>query len=89
MIAIRSEKVQAMMKQNTNMMALHNGSRVFVRKDDILRIFCDKPPLYSTRLVTLVFGVETLRSSCMPDESDPKFTPLNDEILESIISKLP
>lgn len=88
MIAIRSEKAQTAMKENANMMALHNGSRVYVRKDDILKIFCDKPPLYSVRLTQLVFGQETLQFSCMPDETDPKLTPLNEEILESIISKL-
>jgi hypothetical protein len=87
-IAVRSEKAQAAMKQNPNMMALHNGSRVFVRKDDILKIFCDKPALYSVRLAELVFGAATLRGSCMPEENSDKFTPLDDEVLESIISEL-
>lgn len=68
------------------MMALHNGSRVFVRRDDILKIFCDKPALYSVRLAVLVFGEETLKYSCMPDESDPKYVPLDEEVLDSIIS---
>lgn len=87
MIAVRSEKSQAVMSQNPNMTALHNGSRVFVQKDDILKIFCDKPALYSVRLAGLVFGEETLRHSCMPDETHSKLTPLDEEILESIISK--
>lgn len=70
------------------MMALHIGSRVFVRKDDILRIFCDKPALYSVRLAGLVFGEETLMNSCMPDDRNSKLQPLDEEILESIISEL-
>lgn len=87
-IAIRSEKTQETMKQNANMMALHNGSRVFVRKDDILKIFCDKPALYSVRLAAMVFGEDTLQRSCMPDEPNTKYLPLDEEILDSIISKL-
>ena len=85
--SMRAEKTPDVANQNSNMMALHNGSRVFVRKDDILKIFTDRPALYSVRLASLVFGVENLKSSCMPDESNPKFTPLNNEILDSVISK--
>lgn len=85
--AIRSGKAQGILTNNANMMALHNGSRVFVRKDDILKIFTDKAPLYSIRLATLVFGEENLKTSCMPDEADSQLTPLNSEILESVISK--
>jgi hypothetical protein len=87
-IAVRSEKVQDTMKQNANMMALHNGSRVFVRKDDILKIFCDKPALYAVRLAAMVFGEDTLQRSCMPDETNSKYVPLDEEVLDSIISKL-
>lgn len=87
-IAVRSEKVQTALKQNPNMMALHNGSRVFVKKDDILKIFCDKPALYSVRLAELVFGLSTLENACMPDENSAKFIPLDEDILESIISKI-
>lgn len=76
--------VKALM--DPTLMALHNGSKVYVRKEEILKIFCDKPALYSIRLATLIFGEKTLRYSCMPDERDEKYTPLNEEILESIIS---
>lgn len=74
-------------KINPNMMALHSGSQVFVRKDDILKIFCDKPALYAVRLAALVFGEETLRNSKMSEDNDPKFAVLDEEILESIISE--
>ena len=74
-------------KPNESVMALHNGSRVYVNKNEILKIFCDKPALYGARLAALVFGEETLSQSCMPDESNPKYTPLDEETLESIISK--
>lgn len=76
------------LKPNESVMALHNGSRVYVRKDEILKIFCDKPALYSARLAALVFGEDTLSQSCMPDELSPKYTPLDEETLDSIISKL-
>lgn len=74
-------------REKSDMMALHNGSRVFVRRDDILKIFCDKPALYSIRLAGLVFGESTLRKSCMPGETVPDRVPLDAEILDSIISE--
>lgn len=68
------------------MMALHTGSRVYVQKEDILKIYCEKPALYSIRLAELVFGVKTMTLSCMPDDDVPNLTPLDDECLDSIIS---
>lgn len=77
-----------MIAQNKpDMMALYNGSRVFVRRDDILKIFCDKPALYSVRLAELVFGEETLCKSCMPGETVAGRVPLDADTLDSIISK--
>lgn len=75
------------LKDDPSLIALHSGSKVYVRKADILKIFCDKPALYSIRLADLIFGVKTLTYSCMPDERDGKYPPLNEEILESIISE--
>lgn len=86
MIAVRAPHVTA--KLNPNMMALHSGSQVFVRKDDILKIFCDRPALYAARLAALVFGEDTLRNSKMSEDNDPKFAVLDEEVLESIISEL-
>ena len=80
------ESDQMELKHDPSLMALHNGSRVYVRKADILKIYCDKPALYSVRLAMLIFGEKTLRYACMPDERIEKFTPLNEEILDSIIS---
>jgi hypothetical protein len=74
-------------KNDPTMMALHSGSKVYVKKAEILKIFCDKPGLYSGRLASLIFGEKTLRFSCMPEERDEKYNPLNEEILESIMSK--
>lgn len=87
-IAVPAEKSAPMiMQDNAEMMALYNGSRVFVKKDDILKIFCDKPALYSVRLAELVFGDEVLQKSCLPDETNSKLTPLDEEILNAIIGK--
>lgn len=71
-----------------NLMPLHNGSHHFVKKDDLLKIFTDKPALYSVRLAGLVFGEDTLRISRMPDENDTKYEPLDGDTLNSIISEL-
>lgn len=73
---------------DTNMMALHTGSRVYVQKEDIMKIYCVKPALYSIRLAELVFGFKTMTLSCMPDDDNPNYTPLDDECLDSIISKI-
>lgn len=68
------------------MMALHIGSRVYVQKQDILKIYCEKPALYSIRLAELIFGVKTMKLSCMPEDDNPELTPLDEECLDSIIS---
>lgn len=88
-IAVRTDKASPAKTAPLpeSVMALHSGSRVYVRKDEILKIFCDKPALYSARLATLVFGEEVLSHSCMPDESTPNYTPLDEETLDSIISE--
>lgn len=87
-VAARSNKVPSGHKNNPDMVALHNSSKVFVRKDDILKIFCDKPALYSVRLAELVYGVSTLRKSCMPGEFAHNRVPLDSDTLDSIISEL-
>ncbi|KAG5672372.1 hypothetical protein PVAND_002504 [Polypedilum vanderplanki] len=79
---------QTNVKNDPSMMPLHNGSKVYVKKSDILKIFCDKPALYSGRLATLIFGEKKLNYSCMPEERDSKYNPLNEEILESIINNI-
>lgn len=87
-IAVQADKsAQMIIQDNSEMMALHSGSRVYVKKDDILGIFCDKPALYSVRLAELVFGDEVLQRSCLPDEINPKYEPLDAEILNAIIGK--
>lgn len=75
------------LKDDPSLINLHSGSKVYVRKADILKIFCDKPSLYSVRLALLIFGEKTMSYSSMPDDHDRKYPPLNEEILESIISK--
>lgn len=71
-----------------NMMALHVGSRVHVRRADIVKIFTPKPALYTVRLTELIFGKKVLEHSCMPDERmDENYVPLNEEIYNSILSE--
>lgn len=80
--------VNEKLKDDPNLMALYNGSRVFVRRADIVKIFCPKPALYTVRLTELIFGKKVLQHSCMPDErSEGGLTPLDDEFLNSIISE--
>lgn len=88
MIAVPADKSSQMIIQdNAEMMALYSGSRVYVRKEDILKIFCDKPALYSVRLAELVFGEEALQKSRMPDDNNSKCVPLDEEVLNAIIGE--
>lgn len=87
-IAVPADKsAQMIVQDNSEMMALHSGSRVYVKKDDILRIFCDKPALYCVRLAELVFGDEVLQNARLPDDINSKYEPLDAEILNAIIGK--
>jgi hypothetical protein len=75
------------LKDDPNLMALHSGSRVYVQRADIVKIFCPKPALYTVRLTELIFGKKILQQSCLPDERSDEFAPLNEEILNAILSE--
>jgi hypothetical protein len=70
-----------------NMIPLHPKSSVYVNKNDILKIFTDKPALYSVRLAELVYGMENLRCSRVPDDNTSNHAPLNEHVLDAILSE--
>lgn len=76
------------MADNPNLIPLHIGSRVYVNKHDILKIFTNKPALYTIRLLEMVFGTEVLKRSCLSDERDEenKLVPLELDSFESLMS---
>lgn len=75
--------------ENSTMIPLHTGSRVYINKHDILEIFTNKPALYTVRLIELVFGTDVLKNACMPDEQDEErlLRPLEAESFESVLSR--
>lgn len=75
---------------DSDMIALHPGSSVFVKKDDLVNIYTDKYPLYTARLTGLVFGDELLQKSRMPEEkiADSSLQPLNSDMISSIIGEM-
>lgn len=69
------------------MMALHAGSSVFVKKQDLLSIYTDKPALYAARLTQLVFTDRVLRESRMSEDknAESSLKILDADTLDSII----
>uniref|UniRef100_A0A182S6H5 BEN domain-containing protein n=1 Tax=Anopheles maculatus TaxID=74869 RepID=A0A182S6H5_9DIPT len=67
---------------------LHAGSSVYIATKDLLSIYTSKPAIYTGRLIELMFGVETLKLSCLNDseKTDPSLVPLDPTILDSVIT---
>ena len=72
---------------NPHLIPLHHGSSVYVDKHDILKIFTNKPALYTVRLLEMVFGTDVLKMSCLPGDQDDeeKLNPLERDSFESVI----
>lgn len=67
---------------------LYAGSRVYVSKADLLRIFIPQPLEYTSRLTELVFGLETLETIAINKAGiKDRLKLLDDNLLNSIISK--
>lgn len=62
------------------------GSRVYVAKSDLMKIFIPNACIYTSRLSDLVFGLETLEKVAKTGTKDC-LRLLNEDLLKSIISK--
>lgn len=62
------------------------GSRVYVAKSDLMKIFIPNACIYTSRLSDLVFGLETLEKVAKLGTKDC-LRLLNEDLLQSIISK--
>uniref|UniRef100_A0A182QDE8 BEN domain-containing protein n=1 Tax=Anopheles farauti TaxID=69004 RepID=A0A182QDE8_9DIPT len=71
-----------------NKVPLHAGSSVYIATKDLLDIYTSKPAIYTGRLIELMYGVDTLRNSCLDssDKASPSLVPLDPTILESVIT---
>lgn len=78
-------------RKNPSKVPLHKGSSVFISTKALLSIYTSKPALYTSRLIELMYGLETLQMAGTKQQSvgelgDPLDT-LNSTILEAIISE--
>ncbi|XP_035900369.1 modifier of mdg4-like isoform X6 [Anopheles stephensi] len=69
---------------------LHAGSSVYIATKGLLSIYTSKPAVYTGRLVELMFGVETLKRSCLngSEQTDPGLVPLDPTILDAVITHI-
>ena len=87
----KSEKLRPKLLEDdgsSQLIPLHNGSRVYINKNDILGIFSNKPALYTVRLIELVYGLNVLKRATLPDERENGLSPLESESFDSILSEL-
>ncbi|XP_053680524.1 uncharacterized protein LOC128731427 [Anopheles nili] len=57
---------------------------------DLVTIYTSKPALYTSRLIDLMFGEDTLRASCLDnsEKGDTNLVPLDQNILESVLTHI-
>lgn len=67
---------------------LHAGSRVYVSKQDLAKIFIPNACIYTSRLSELVFGLDVLENIARSNAKQ-RLLMLEENLLKSIISKLP
>uniref|UniRef100_A0A182JNK3 BEN domain-containing protein n=1 Tax=Anopheles christyi TaxID=43041 RepID=A0A182JNK3_9DIPT len=66
---------------------LHAGSSVYIATKDLLSIYTSKPAVYTGRLIQLMFGLETLKISCLDSKEKvgTDLIPLDPTTLEAVI----
>uniref|UniRef100_A0A1B0CAM1 FLYWCH-type domain-containing protein n=1 Tax=Lutzomyia longipalpis TaxID=7200 RepID=A0A1B0CAM1_LUTLO len=69
----------------TDLIPLHSGSVVYVSKKDLISIFTNKPPVYTSRLADLLFGEEALLAC--KEKYNVNLTSLDPVKLKSLISE--
>ncbi|XP_058057585.1 modifier of mdg4-like isoform X12 [Anopheles bellator] len=66
---------------------LHAGSAVYIATKDLLSIYTSKPALYTSRLIELMFGVETLRlRAAAAGQTGDVLSTLDATILDAVIT---
>uniref|UniRef100_A0A182PMZ1 BEN domain-containing protein n=1 Tax=Anopheles epiroticus TaxID=199890 RepID=A0A182PMZ1_9DIPT len=67
---------------------LHAGSSVYIATKDLLSIYTSKPAVYTGRLIQLMFGLETLKISCLDSKEKvgTNLVPLNPTVLNAVIT---
>lgn len=65
---------------------LHSGSRVYVPRQKLIKIFSKKPSEYTSRLAELVFGIDLLKKIAKTKNYEDYLDVLDQKKLESVIS---
>ncbi|XP_053667387.1 uncharacterized protein LOC128717110 [Anopheles marshallii] len=78
------------MKKIIDKVPLHAGSSVYIATKDLLSIYTSKPAVYTGRLIELMYGVDTLKHSCVDrnEQADTDLTPLDPTILDAVITHI-
>uniref|UniRef100_A0A182UVI8 BEN domain-containing protein n=1 Tax=Anopheles merus TaxID=30066 RepID=A0A182UVI8_ANOME len=69
---------------------LHAGSSVYIATKDLLSIYTSKPAVYTGRLIQLMFGLDTLKISCLDSKErvNTDLVPLDPTTLEAVITHI-
>uniref|UniRef100_A0A4Y0APV2 BTB domain-containing protein n=1 Tax=Anopheles funestus TaxID=62324 RepID=A0A4Y0APV2_ANOFN len=69
---------------------LHAGSSVYIATKDLFSIYSSKPAVYTGRLIELMFGIETLKISCVDcnEKASTNLIPLDPTILDAVITHI-
>lgn len=67
---------------------LHTGSKVFVSKLDLIRIYTPAPAIYTARLADLLFGTEVLQRTTMYSKYQSSLDVLDPVRVASLISTI-
>ncbi|XP_075153020.1 modifier of mdg4-like isoform X10 [Haematobia irritans] len=72
-------------KRGSGKVPLYAGSKVYVSKNDLMKIYIPNACIYTSRLSELVFGLETLENVAKAGAKD-RVNLLDDELLKSVIT---
>ena len=83
-------EIDSKQKMMEKKVPLHAGSSVYIATKDLLSIYTSKPAVYTGRLIQLMFGLDTLKISCLDSKErvNTDLVPLDPTTLEAVISKL-
>nr|XP_049461668.1 modifier of mdg4-like isoform X3 [Anopheles coluzzii] len=83
-------EIDSKQKMMEKKVPLHAGSSVYIATKDLLSIYTSKPAVYTGRLIQLMFGLDTLKISCLDskERANTDLVPLDPTTLEAVITHI-
>uniref|UniRef100_A0A182HJU4 BEN domain-containing protein n=1 Tax=Anopheles arabiensis TaxID=7173 RepID=A0A182HJU4_ANOAR len=83
-------EIDSKQKMMEKKVPLHAGSSVYIATKDLLSIYTSKPAVYTGRLIQLMFGLDTLKISCLDSKErvNTDLVPLDPTTLEAVITHI-